>query len=55
MENTTGITNILGKENNGQFSLVFTCEGYNLLFLRRNWGVIISMFISSEIEILLPQ
>ena len=33
MENTTGITNILGKENNGQFSLVFTCEGYNLFFL----------------------
>lgn len=33
MENTTEITNILGKENNGQFSLVFTCEGYNLFFL----------------------
>lgn len=32
MENTTGIINILGKGNNGQFSLAFNCEGYDLFF-----------------------
>ena len=33
MKNPMDITNILGKENNGQLSLAFNCEGYNLFFL----------------------
>lgn len=44
MENTKEITNILGKANNGQFSLAFSCEGYNLFFLGEIGDVYIDVY-----------